>query len=149
MSSALIGKRIEYHVESTAGPGAPAVADVKPGRHEGEVILVPVPAEPTAEQPNPPVPRPFYQLVSALFIRRVLTPPPGPPAAEPAPPVEIEFVPPEEEPPDAGAAPELTDERRLSQSPIAPAERRKRGRGAPADHGTAAAQPDEFQPKEG
>lgn len=39
------------------------------------------------------------------------------------------------------------DERRLSQSPIASEKRRSMGKKTPPDHGTAAAQPDEFADK--
>lgn len=48
----------------------------------------------------------------------------------------------------AGEA-EDRDSRRLSESPITPEKRRTMGKKAPVDHGTAAAQPDEFaEPKD-
>jgi hypothetical protein len=131
MSHRLVGKRIEFELESQDGPRCRHVALLKPGRHEGEVFLVPE---------DPDGPRGFLA-VGLLYVHRELAPAPvgatdSAPADEPPPVPALE---------DESA--QVTDARRLSETPISSETRRRRGRGGPVDHGSAAAGPDEYQPK--
>lgn len=206
--SNLIGKRITCHVELAHGDKTPFVADVKPGRYEGEVFLQPV-------GPNPPGGK-GYLAIGNLYVRNIEGPTPSAtpaanitplPGAAPAPTVaqgeamlaeinrlqtalaeanaEIDrlkatlaSMPPAADLPPgpvspvgatdavvpAGEAPveaapvvadgksnldqaELTDTRRISESPISQSTRRSRGRGGPLDHGANAETPDAFQEK--
>lgn len=158
--SALIGKRIECHLEAAHGSKMPFLADVKPGRREGEIFLQPV-------EGNPPGGK-GYVPIGSVFVRQILPTPPAEVPANvtplPAAPTVAESLPspggegqgeggpqitsaeapaPVEAPPQ----PELTDERRLSESPVSRETRRSRGRGGPVDHGHHAETPDAFQEK--
>jgi hypothetical protein len=134
----LIGKRIECHLDTAHGDRKPFVADVKRGRHESEVYLVPVEPENKPEGYSLP-PRGYYD-VGIVYCRQILRE-----DVDGAAPGSLAVL------ADAGLATpppeELTDGRRLSESPISSDTRRKRGRGGALDHGTAAAQPDEFAEK--
>lgn len=96
----MIGKRIQCHLDTAHGDKTPFIADVKPGRHEGEVYLSPVDPEFKPEGYKPP-PR-GYTPKSVIYIQKIVgegdaTPPSNlrvladqglasEPAAQPPPP---------------------------------------------------------------
>lgn len=155
--SNLIGKRIEAYIDTAHGDKTPFVADVKPGRREGEIFLTPVGDHPPGAK--------GYVSIGVLYVRRLVEVEPAPAPANvtplPASPVEasdpvvpaadapVEAAAPaaEGDAPTAGQQPELTDGRRLSENPISASTRRSRGRGGALDHGANAETPDAFQPK--
>jgi hypothetical protein len=173
MNHPLVGKIIRCHLESAAGNSPTFMALVRPGRYEGEVFLEPATRDiPKGYQPVSrlyveevvPAPPELKVVAAPPPVEPLTLPPapPAPPASSGTPPAVVEtvaevpsaepppvFTPDPEPPLDTAQAeqPELTDPRRLSESPVSAETRRKRGRGAAADHGANAAQPDEYQPR--
>lgn len=89
------------------------------------------------------------KLQAALDARPVVaTPVPTPVVEGEAPPAgELALSPPPSDLTAPAAEAELTDDRRISESPISPSTRRRRGSGGPADHGSNAETADAYQEK--